>query len=136
MAQPKILHTSHCRNLAADRISLAGMLVLIVEDDPLIALDLHAALSAAGAGIIAATETTESLRLILRNDISVAVLDISLGDRDCTQICQALLHRGVPFLFHTGNAHAAMLQAWPQAPVVTKPVGGSAIVARVAALVY
>src|SRR5437870_2564365 len=73
MAQPNIMHTSHLRGKhAPGRISLVGASVLLVEDEPLIALDLHAALSAAGAGIIAATESAEALRLIRRNDISAA----------------------------------------------------------------
>ena len=120
----------------ATPIDLAGQLVLIVEDEPLIALDLHAALSAAGAGIVAATETVEALRLIRRNDVSAAVLDIGLGDRDCTQVCQALLHHGVPFLFYTGQGEAAMLKAWPHVPIMIKPTGHDEIVARVAQLIY
>ena len=124
------------RRQPAGRISLIGVSVLIVEDEPLIALDLHAALSAAGAGIIAATDTAEALRLIRRNDVSAAVLDISLGERDCTAVCQALLHHRVPFLFHTGLADARMLLAWPEVPVPIKPVSHRDIVAAVADLVY
>jgi DNA-binding response OmpR family regulator len=115
---------------------LVGVAVLIVEDEPLIALDLHAALSAAGAGIMAATDAEEALRLIRRNDVTVAVLDIGLGERDCTAVCQALLHHSIPFLFHTGQSRAAMLQAWPQAPVLTKPISHVEIVAAVAALIH
>jgi DNA-binding response OmpR family regulator len=137
MVQFKLMETSYLsRSETAGRISLTGVCVLIVEDEPLIALDLHAALSAAGAGLIAATDTDEALRLIRRNDVSAAVLDISLGERDCTAVCQALLHHRVPFLFHTGHANARMLQAWPEAPVLIKPVSHQEIVARVAQLVY
>jgi DNA-binding response OmpR family regulator len=124
------------RRQCTGRISLFGVSVLIVEDEPLIALDLHAALNAAGAGLMAATDADEALRLIRRNDISAAVLDISLGERDCTAVCQALLHHRLPFLFHTGHANARMLQAWPEAPVLTKPVSHREIVAAVAGLVY
>ena len=137
MAQFKLMETTFLsRRQPAGRISLIGVSVLIVEDEPLIALDLHAALSAAGAGIIAATDTDEALRLIRRNDVSAAVLDISLGERDCTAVCQALLHHRVPFLFHTGHANARMLQAWPEVPVLIKPVSHRDIVAAVADLVY
>ena len=68
--------------------------------------------------------------------MSAAVLDISLGERNCTEVCQVLLHHGVPFLFHTGHANARMLQAWPEVPVLIKPVGHREIVAAVADLVY
>src|SRR5262245_61092764 len=63
MAQARIMHTSYLGGKRApSRISLIGTSVLIVEDEPLIALDLHSALGAAGAGLIAATETAEALR--------------------------------------------------------------------------
>jgi DNA-binding response OmpR family regulator len=138
MAQFKVAPTNQLvpRKPPGGRISLIGVSVLIVEDEPLIALDLHAALSAAGAGIMAATDTAEALRLIRRNDVSVAVLDIGLGDHDCTAVCQALLHHRVPFLFHTGQSNAAMRDAWPQAPMLAKPARAEEIVARVADLVY
>ena len=137
MAQFKVTPISHLPRIApASRISLVGVSVLIVEDEPLIALDLHSALSAAGAGLMAATDTDEALRLIRRNDVSAAILDISLGDRDCTAVCQALLHHRIPFLFHTGQPDAVLLQAWPQAPVLAKPTCRDEIVGAVADLVY
>jgi DNA-binding response OmpR family regulator len=136
MAQFKPMETSYpILRHPAGHTSLVGVCVLIVEDEPIIALDLHAALSAAGAGIIAATNASEALQLILRNDISAAVIDIRLGDRDCSAVCQALFHHRVPFLFHTAYASAAIRQAWPQVPVLIKPVTDREIVARVAQLV-
>jgi DNA-binding NtrC family response regulator len=42
--------------------ALAGRSVLIVEDEPLIALEVHAAFNAAGASIISAADTQEALR--------------------------------------------------------------------------
>jgi DNA-binding response OmpR family regulator len=116
-------------------MALKGKSVLIVEDEPVIALDVHAALNAAGASIIAATNSAEALELIRYAEISVAVLDVKLGDRDCSVVCQALFRRGTPFLFHTGFASAKVLEEWPNAPVLTKPARTNLIVATVAALV-
>src|SRR5437660_4486846 len=89
-----------------DHVSLFGCSILIVEDEPLIALDLQAALCAVGAGIIAATDAAEALRLIRRNEISAAVIDVKLGNLDSLEVCQSLFHRRVPYLFYTGRAHA------------------------------
>jgi CheY-like chemotaxis protein len=44
--------------------ALAGRSVLIVEDEPLIALEVHAAFNAAGARIISAADTQEALRMV------------------------------------------------------------------------
>jgi DNA-binding response OmpR family regulator len=102
-----------------------------VEDEPLIALDLHAALFDAGAGIIAATDAKEALRLINRNELSAAIIDVKLGDQDSLDVCQALFHRRVPFLFHTGHAEADLVKAWPEVPMLVKPAWANEIVERI-----
>jgi DNA-binding response OmpR family regulator len=137
MPQLKLISVSHASrptNLAG-RSSLLGCSILIVEDEPLIALALHAALCAAGAGIVAATDAREALRLISRNEISAAVIDVKLGDRDCLEVCQALCHRRVPFVCHTGHAEADLVKAWPEVPVLIKPASPHEVVACVAGLV-
>ena len=120
---------------SGERTLLLGCSILIVEDEPLIALDLHAAIHAAGAGIIAGTNAKEALRLISRNEISAAVIDVRLGNQDSLEVCQALFHHRVPFLFYTAHADAGLLKAWPQAPVLLKPARNEEIVARIGDLV-
>jgi len=120
---------------ARPRLCLADTSVLIVEDEPLIALGIHAALSATGASIIAGTNGAEALDLIHNAEISVAVLDINLGDRDCSAACRALSRRRIPFLFYTGYPNSELLKEWPDAPVLIKPARTRVIVERVAALV-
>jgi DNA-binding response OmpR family regulator len=110
---------------------LSGRTVLIVEDEPLIALDLHAALRATGADLIAATRSAEALALIRRNDIHAAIVDVALGGEDCLAVCQALFHRRVPFLFYTGHGDATALNAWPEAPLLLKPARHDDVVATV-----
>ena len=101
---------------------LRGKSVLIVEDEPLIALGLHAALRAEGSHIIAAVHVPEALRLIERNEISAAVLDLSLEGQDCAPICEALARKRVPFLFYTGYPDAPILSDWPTLPVFPRNV--------------
>jgi hypothetical protein len=61
MVQFKLMETSYpSLRQTAQRTSLVGVCVLIVEDEPVIALDLHAALSGAGAGIIACDQCNRS----------------------------------------------------------------------------
>jgi len=136
MAEFKLIaNLSRRPRYSGERTFLLGCSILIVEDEPLIALDLHAALHAAGAGIIAATNAKEGLRLISRNDISAAVIDVRLGNQDSLEVCQALFHHRVPFLFYTAHADADLLRAWPQAPVLLKPARSEEIVARIGELV-
>ena len=114
---------------------LLARTILIVEDEPLIALHLHASLREAGAGLIAATTAGEALRLLTRNDVSAAIVDVRLGDQDCYPVCKELSNRRIPFAFHTGHANAEALRRWPEAPVFIKPVPVEELVAGIAALV-
>jgi hypothetical protein len=69
---------------------LFGRSVLIVEDEPLIALELHEALHGAGASILAATTIKEALVLIAGAQICAAIVDVNLGGHDCSSVCAAL----------------------------------------------
>ena len=113
--------------------ALAGRSILIVEDEPLIALEVHAAFHAAGASIISAADSKEAVRMIDLPDLSAAVVDIDLGDGDdCSAVCKRLSERGIPFVFYTGNARADILRQWPRAPVLTKLADGQRVVEVVA----
>jgi|RhiMethySRZTD1v2_1073278.scaffolds.fasta_scaffold41529_6 DNA-binding response OmpR family regulator len=120
-----------------ERISwgpLSGYSVLIVEDEPLIALDVHAALSTSGASLIAATRLAEARELIRRAEVSAAILDINLDGADCGPLCQALSAQRIPFMFYTGNPAADITRSWPSVPVLNKPAPAELIVERVAKL--
>jgi len=112
--------------------ALAGRSILIVEDEPLVALEVHAAFRATGASIVSAANTKEALRIISLPDLSAAVVDINLGGGDCWLVCQRLSERGVPFVFYTGKARADILRQWPEAPVLTKLADKQTVVQTVA----
>ena len=82
---------------------LHGRTILIVEDEPFIALDMEATLSSAGAQVISVLPLEEAFEAAQNADISAAVLDVNLGDEgDCAPLCEVLARRQVPFIFHTG----------------------------------
>jgi CheY-like chemotaxis protein len=114
---------------------LSGRSILIVEDEPLIALEVHAALSAAGASIVAATRSSEAMQMIHSMDLSAAVVDIDLGHGDdCSTVCKCLSERRIPFVFFTGDVRADILLKWQQAPVLTKLAHKGRLVEVVASL--
>jgi DNA-binding response OmpR family regulator len=102
-----------------ESVALAGRTVLVVEDEPLICLDVSGRLADAGAAVLAAGRLDEALRLADHPAVSIAVLDFDLGDGDSTPVCWKLVDRAVPFLFHTGRVYRAF-QQWPAAPVILK----------------
>jgi DNA-binding NarL/FixJ family response regulator len=58
---------------------LSGRTILVVEDEPLIALDLKTALEDAGAKVIQAADAASALPLAERRDLSAAIVDFWLG---------------------------------------------------------
>ena len=58
-----------------------------------------------------------------------AVLDINLGDHDCTAVCEQLCKRDIPFLFYTG--YSSTLAGWDDVPIVQKPAMPQEIVEAV-----
>jgi len=114
---------------------LVGKSILIVEDEPLIALDVHSALSAAGASIIAASTTAEAVRLIGYAEVSAAIVDVQLGRENAAGVCAVLTQRQIPFAFYTGHADKTLLLAeWPYIQVLRKPATAKGIVTLIASL--
>ena len=80
-------------------------LVLLVEDEHLIALDVEQHLRKAGARVITAAHLDTALSMAEHPDLSGAVIDLYLGAESATSIFQRLAHRNLPFrrayrLFH------------------------------------
>jgi CheY-like chemotaxis protein len=99
---------------------LAERRILVVEDEPLIALDIAARLQEAGARVLSALYLERALGLAECPDLAAGVLDFDLGKADSTQVCWKLTSRQIPFLFHSGRLYSAF-QQWPRAPVLLKP---------------
>jgi len=118
-----------------DHAIFAGRSVLIVEDEPLIALDVCEALHAAGASVIAGTNVSDALRLIWQAEIAAAVVDVKLGADDCSRVCRALANRDIPFIFYTAYSAAPVLKEWPGVPVIAKPSSTMNIVAAIEKLI-
>ena len=88
-------------------LSLTGCMILVVEDEPLIALDIAECLKSQGASVQIAHSLADGLRLADHPDLSAAVVDFGLSDGEGTALCERLKHRGVPFVLHTGYDHIA-----------------------------
>ena len=80
--------------------------ILLVEDEPLILMDLEFAAEDEGLSCLAAAGLPQALDIIDSHagSIDVAVLDVSLGGGDnCLPIAKALDAVGVPYIIHSGD---------------------------------
>jgi PAS domain S-box-containing protein len=101
---------------------LAGMRLLVIEDEPLIALDLVDRLTKAGAEVAEPVGTeNEALQTIADGDFDMAVLDANLHGRPVGDIAAALTRHEIPFVFVTGYGDANLPSSFQHAPVVAKP---------------
>ncbi|HEX3405623.1 MAG TPA: HWE histidine kinase domain-containing protein [Caulobacteraceae bacterium] len=106
--------------------------ILIVEDAVLLALELEAGLTEAGAKVVGvAADVEEALRLVA-TPFDVAVLDANLNGVPVTPVAEALRRMSRPFIFATGYGDAAPAPEGFDAPVVRKPYNVAQIAAAVA----
>jgi DNA-binding response OmpR family regulator len=81
---------------------LAGRSILVVEDEPLIALELQDALAVAGSHVVTAFSLDQALALLNEQHWSAAVLDYDLTDGTCVPISDWLRDHQIPFVVYSG----------------------------------
>lgn len=99
------------------------MRVLIVEDEPVIGLDLQTMLDAAGhrvAGI--AGSVRSALNLIPKAEFDLALLDLNLAGQSARPVAEALRERKITYICMTGYAAHRLPAALRQQHVLLKPV--------------
>jgi DNA-binding LytR/AlgR family response regulator len=88
----------------------AGLRVLIVEDDFLVARSLEILLAGLGCEVVGPASTAEeACQLIKSRPVDGALLDIALSPGTSAPVARALLYRDRPFVFVTGYAGIGML---------------------------
>jgi DNA-binding response OmpR family regulator len=84
--------------------SLRGSLILVVEDDPLIALDLTATLERAGVVVLGPAGRLNDAMLLAEKALPVAaVLDVRLEVGTTLPLAKWLADRDVSLLFQTSD---------------------------------
>lgn len=77
--------------------------VLVVEDEPVVAMCLEDILEALGHVTVGpASRLADGLALARNERFDAAILDINLGGERSTTIAETLRGRGVPFAFASG----------------------------------
>ena len=102
---------------------LAGLDVLIVEDEALVALNLEMMLEELGCRVVATMMRLEQAESILSSEISadVAVLDVNIGGSPVFPLAEKLAARRVPIVFATGYGKSGIPENWRDRPVLQKP---------------
>ena len=106
--------------------------ILILEDEPLILMDLEYAALDRDCTVHCASSCSEALDLLAADAaIDIAVLDVSLGkDSTCLPVAQALTERGIPYLLHSGDLdrHDETIRTL-EAQLIAKPAPADKVIA-------
>lgn len=100
------------------------MKILVVEDEPLLAMLLEENLTDLGHEIVGSAATVaQALSLLDNAPVDAALLDFSLGENsNSAAVAQRLAAAGTPFYYLSGHASLESADRTPDAPLLTKPV--------------
>lgn len=81
---------------------LQGVSILVVEDEPLIAMDIAQAFIECGAAITSTNTLHHALVLANNDGLSAAILDHALGSDNSSALCSRLRELDIPFMVYSG----------------------------------
>ncbi|MDO9637694.1 MAG: response regulator [Pseudotabrizicola sp.] len=103
--------------------TLKGRRVLLIEDEPLVAMDLSYELEDVGAEVVAVARTLrDALVAAEQQRIDLALLDGNLGGEKVDEVAAILRRRGIPFCFVSGYGREHLPADFITVPIVQKPV--------------
>jgi DNA-binding response OmpR family regulator len=83
---------------------LADKLILLLEDQPLISLDIEEALVEKGFGnFVTLRSQREALAWLDQSSPDFVLLDLYLNDGDSQPVLARLQENGIPFMIYTGS---------------------------------
>lgn len=101
---------------------LRGVQVLVIEDEPIIAMDLARQLASFGCQVVGpASSLPMAMRLVESAACDLALVDANLGGRPADSIAAALTRKGVPFAFATGYGREGLPADYRHVGVLAKP---------------
>jgi DNA-binding response OmpR family regulator len=78
-------------------------IALLLEDEPLIALDLETTLEQAGFEVVTLLSCADADAWLHDHRPAVAIVDVLLTDGSCHTVVAKLHGMGVPFIVHSGE---------------------------------
>ena len=102
--------------------ALSGRRFLVIEDEPLVALELSMIVEDEGGTIVGtAGDAASAMRLLTDVETDGVLLDGNLQGSPVDDIADILVSRGIPFLFVSGYGREHLPAGHGTAPLVEKP---------------
>ena len=104
------------------RSPLEGRRIIIVEDEPLILMDMEQSLSEAGAEIAGTAGNLDAAKdLVSHTECDAALLDTNLSGERVEELAMTLTRRNIPFAFVTGYGRDALPEGFREGVLLNKP---------------
>lgn len=101
---------------------LAGLRILVVEDEVAISMLLEDMLLDFGSEIVGpAGRLAQAVEMAEREAFDLAILDVNLAGEPIYPVVDVIARRGIRFLFSTGYGAAGIDGPWKDRPVLQKP---------------
>jgi len=108
---------------ARGRAAVPGNRLLLVEDEALTGMMMSDMLTDLGFEVIGPyARLADAMAAAGREDFQAAVLDVNLDGEMVYPVAEAVLARGVPFVFVTGYGAEGIDRRFAQIPVLQKPI--------------
>lgn len=100
----------------------SGPRVLLVEDEIIVSWLLEEMIGELGYTVVGpAARVSQALSIIESVAIDAAILDLNLDGEPSYAIADALLARGIPFVFSTGYNKNTVREGYRSVPLLQKP---------------
>jgi len=120
-----------------NRRTLQGKRILVIEDEPLVAMDVESTLATAGCEVVGPAATLERAKLLIEeSDCDAVLLDVNLAGQPVDELATLLTRKNRPFAFVTGYGREALPSGFRGAVVLGKPFGADQLLATVEVLLY
>lgn len=108
--------------------------ILIVEDEPLLAMAMTEQLREAGFEITGVAPTlAKAMALLDRGKCDAVILDCTLRGESVEPLAMTLTQRGIPFLFYSGGCGEDIPERFRDTPLLKKPASGGELIAALSA---
>jgi len=106
----------------ACRPDLAGLTVLVVEDEAIVSFMVEDMLKECGIAVVLhASRLAEAYAILQDRRPDAAVLDVNLSGELAYPLAERLEADGIPFVFATGYGLDGIPPQWRARPVIQKP---------------
>jgi CheY-like chemotaxis protein len=101
---------------------LAGLRVLVVEDEGFVALMIEEMLRDLGCEVAASVaRLAEAQKVAATAEFDLAVLDVNLDGQQVFPVADILRERNIPLVFSTGYGTSGIPSEFASRPVLSKP---------------